>query len=146
MHPLTLTAQYDIPVVIQASATFNVEVIHPCMKNVVKSSPIPNLTYIVGSPKLSQNFNSWSQTMGTCGSIIKYEPSLKLGGSAPAFLKVDSNLKTLDILTNDLTFYGTHELKLSAAPPVYYSSSSILDSFFLVNIQCVPKIIGRVQP
>ena len=53
IYPLTLSAKYDIPIVIQASAIFNVEVIDPCMKNVVKSSPIPNLTYIVGSPKLS---------------------------------------------------------------------------------------------
>jgi hypothetical protein len=64
IYPLTLTALYDIPIVIQASVTFNVEVIHPCTKNVVKSNPIPNLTYIIGSPKLSYTFNAWSQTMG----------------------------------------------------------------------------------
>jgi hypothetical protein len=115
------------------------------MKNVVKSSPIPNFTYVIGSPKISHTFNAWSQTMGSCGSITKYEASLKLGGTAPSFLKLDSTLKTLEIFTNDMSFFGTHELKLSTTP-LFYSSSSTLDALFTVNIQCVPKSIARVIP
>jgi len=65
--------------------------------------------------------------MGSCGSITNYEASLKSGSTAPAFLKVDSTLKTLEIFTNDMSFFGKHELKLTTSPQ-FYSSSSTLDS------------------
>lgn len=71
--------------------------------------------------------------MGTCGPIIKYEASLKLGGTAPSFLNVDSTLKSVEIFTNDLSFYGSHDLKISGAPQLY-SANSILDSLFTVTI------------
>ena len=120
VYPMKIRAKFtnDTPYFADTNI-INFNVLHWCMRNVVRAPPLNDQQYVLGERTLIIRLPPWFQSMeNDCDALI-YEVKREPSQSLPKFMKFDASDNKFSIFTPMVIHEGTYEISITAIAKYY---------------------------